>query len=51
MDHYLKKIRRTKQSFNLMMIRLEDRIKKLEELVVEEIEAILHIESEERGRI
>ena len=38
------------------MIRLEERIKKLEELqhaelVVDEIEAILHVESKERGRI
>ena len=51
-DHYLKKIRRTEQSFNLRMTRLEERIRRLEQLehaglVVDEIEAILHIESEE----
>ena len=51
-QHYLTKIRRTEQSFNIRISKLEERIKKLEEvqhaeLVVQEIEAILDIEAGE----
>ena len=51
-ENYVHKIRRTENTLNLRMSKLEDRIRRLEEvteaeLVVEEIQSILQVEEEE----